>query len=71
MVQEKMIVSSQASDFFQKFSGALSSQNAGSVARFLPISHIGSGSHCARSERAHFVAAFGVKVSFDYPNVRC
>ena len=71
MVQETMIAPPQASDFFQKFSRALSSQNAGSAVRFLPIHNVGSGSHRAPSDRAHFVAAFGVKVLFDYPNVRC
>jgi hypothetical protein len=69
MVQEKMIALPQASDFFQKFSRARSSQNAGSATRFLLIYYVGSGSHCARSDPAHFVAAFGVKVLFDYPNV--
>jgi hypothetical protein len=34
MVQEKMIALPQASDFFQKFSRALSSQNAGSAMEF-------------------------------------
>jgi hypothetical protein len=71
MVQEKMIALPQASDFFQKFSRALSSQNAGSARRFLPIHDVGSGSHRARSDRTHFVEAFVVKALFDYPNVRC
>jgi hypothetical protein len=71
MVQEKLIASSQASDFFQKFTQARASQNAGSGERFLPIHYVGSGSHCARSDHAHFVTAFGVKVLFDYLYVWC
>jgi hypothetical protein len=55
MVQEKMIALPQASDFFQKFYQARSSQNAASVTRFLPNSRVGSGSHRARSDRALFV----------------
>jgi hypothetical protein len=71
MVQEKLIASSQASDFFQKFTQALASQNAGSGKRFLPIHYVGSGSHYARSDRAHFVTTLGVKVLFDYLYGRC
>jgi hypothetical protein len=47
MVQEKLIASSQASDFFQKFTQAPAKQNAGSVTEFQSIYDVGSGSHRA------------------------